>query len=90
MKKVCVLLAEGFEEVEALTVSDIMRRAKVTCDLVSIKDKKVTSSHNVTIEADKIIDENMDYDLVVLPGGMPGASNLRDDEKVINLIKKHL
>ena len=88
MKKVCVLLAEGFEEVEALTVSDIMRRAKVTCDLVSIKDKKVTSSHNVTIEADKIIDENMDYDLVVLPGGMPGASNLRDDEKVINLIKK--
>ena len=88
MKKVCVLLAEGFEEVEALTVSDIMRRAKVTCDLVSIKDKKVTSSHNVTIEADKIIDENMDYDLVVLPGGMPGASNLRDDDKVINLIKK--
>lgn len=88
MKKVCVLLAEGFEEVEALTISDIMRRAKVTCDLVSIKDKKVTSSHNVTIEADKIFDESMEYDLVVLPGGIPGATNLRDDERVINLLKK--
>ena len=88
MKKVCVLLAEGFEEVEALTVSDIIRRAKVTCDLVSIKDKKVTSSHNVTIEADKIFDESMEYDLIVLPGGIPGATNLRDDERVINLLKK--
>ena len=75
MKKVCVLLAEGFEEVEALTVSDIMRRAKVECDLVSIKDKKVTSSHGVSIEADKIFDESMEYDLIVLPGGIPGATN---------------
>ena len=88
MKKVCVLLAEGFEEVEALTVSDIMRRAKVECDLVSIKDKKVTSSHGVSIEADKIFDESMEYDLIVLPGGIPGATNLRDDERVINILKK--
>lgn len=88
MKKVCVLLAEGFEEVEALTVSDIMRRANVTCDLVSIKDKTVKSSHGVVIEADKIFDENMDYDLVVLPGGMPGASNLRDDNRIIKFVQK--
>ena len=88
MKKVCVLLAEGFEEVEALTVSDIMRRAKVECNLVSIKDKKVTSSHGVSIEADKIFDESMEYDLIVLPGGIPGATNLRDDERVINILKK--
>lgn len=88
MKKVCVLLAEGFEEVEALTVSDIMRRAKIQCDLVSIKDKKVTSSHGVSIEADKIFTEDMEYDLIVLPGGIPGANNLRDDERVINILKK--
>ena len=87
MKKVCVLLAEGFEEVEALTVSDIMRRANVPCDLVSMKDKTVKSSHGVVVEADKIFDENMEYDLVVLPGGMPGASNLRDDARVIRFIK---
>lgn len=88
MKKVCVLLAEGFEEVEALTVSDIMRRANVHCDLVSIKHKNVTSSHGVSIEADKIFNEDMEYDLIVLPGGMPGATNLRDDERVINILKK--
>lgn len=88
MKKVCILLAEGFEEIEALTVSDIMRRAEVKCDLVSIGGKKVQSSHGVTVEADKIFEENMDYDLVVIPGGMPGATNLRDDERVIKFVKK--
>ena len=88
MKKACVLLAEGFEEIEALTVSDIIRRANITCDLVSIGGKTVKSSHGVVIEADKIVDEAMEYDLIVLPGGMPGAANLRDDERVINLIKK--
>ncbi|WP_244834774.1 DJ-1 family glyoxalase III [Clostridium sp. BJN0001] len=90
MKKVCVLLAEGFEEVEALTVSDVMRRAGISCDLVSISDKKETvSAHNVKIIADKIFDENnMDYDLIVLPGGLPGATNLADDKRVIKLLKK--
>lgn len=87
MKKVCVLLAEGFEEIEALTVSDVMRRANVTCDLVSIKDKQVKSSHGLIVEADKIFDEDMDYDLIVIPGGIPGATNLRDDEKVIKFVK---
>ena len=88
MKKACVLLAEGFEEIEALTVSDVIRRANITCDLISIGEKTVKSSHGVTIEVDKIFDESMEYDLVVLPGGMPGASNLRDDERVIKFIKK--
>lgn len=88
MKTVCILLANGFEEVEALTVSDIMRRANITCDLVSIDKEYVTSSHNVTIKCDKIFDENMEYDLVVLPGGLPGATNLRDDERVIRFVKK--
>lgn len=88
MKKVCVLLAEGFEEIEALTVADIMRRADVTCDLVSIGDKTVKSSHGVTVEADKIFDELMEYDLVVLPGGMPGAANLKNDNRVIQFMNK--
>ena len=91
MKKVCVLLAEGFEEIEALTVSDVMRRANIECDLVSMNnDKKVKSSHGVIVEADKTFDDKMEYDLVVIPGGMPGATNLRDDERVINLIKNKI
>lgn len=88
MKKVCVLLAEGFEEIEALTVSDIMRRADVPCDLISMEDEMVKSSHGLEIKADKIFDENMEYDLVVIPGGIPGATNLRDDERVIKFVKK--
>ncbi|EKQ51168.1 MULTISPECIES: DJ-1 family glyoxalase III [unclassified Clostridium] len=89
MKKVCVLLATGFEEIEALTVSDIMRRADVACDLVSITgEKMVESSHGLVVQADKIFDENMEYDLVVIPGGIPGATNLRDDERVIKFVKK--
>ena len=89
MKKVGILLAEGFEEIEALTVSDVMRRANITCDLVSInKDKQVKSSHGIIVEADKLFEDNMEYDLVVIPGGMPGATNLRDDDRVINLIKE--
>ncbi|ACD54150.1 4-methyl-5(B-hydroxyethyl)-thiazole monophosphate biosynthesis protein [Clostridium botulinum] len=89
MKKACVLLAEGFEEVEALTISDIIRRADMVCDLVSINEEFVTSSHGVTIKADKIFKSDMEYDLVALPGGMPGAKNLRDDERVIEFVKKH-
>lgn len=88
MKKVCVLLADGFEEIEALTVVDVMRRADVACDLVSIAEKEVKSSHGIVVKADKLFDENMDYDLVVIPGGMPGSTNLRDDERVIQLVKK--
>ncbi|MBW6408615.1 DJ-1 family glyoxalase III [Clostridium weizhouense] len=89
MKKSCILLAEGFEEVEALMVSDIIRRTGMNCDLVSMDKELVKSSHGVVIKADKIFDENLEYDLVVLPGGMPGATNLRDDSRVIKFINKY-
>jgi 4-methyl-5(b-hydroxyethyl)-thiazole monophosphate biosynthesis len=88
VKKVCVLLADGFEEIEALTVSDVFRRANLICDLVSIKEEQVKSSHRLIVEADKIFSEDMEYDLVVIPGGIPGATNLRDDERVIKFVKK--
>lgn len=88
MKKVCILLADGFEEIEALTVSDIMRRADVACDLISMNGEAVKSSHGVLVKADKLFTTDMEYDLVVIPGGIPGATNLRDDERVIQFIKK--
>ena len=87
--KVAVLLAEGFETIEALTTVDILRRAGVTCDTFATKNLEVTTSHSVTIKADKVLnDEVYDYDVVVLPGGMPGSVNLRDDEKVNELVKR--
>ncbi len=88
MKKVAVFLANGFEEIEALTVVDIMRRANIHCDMVSIEDIEVIGAHNIKVTADKIInDEIKEYDLVVCPGGMPGATNLQKHSKVIELIK---
>ncbi|MDE5597016.1 MAG: DJ-1/PfpI family protein, partial [Lachnospiraceae bacterium] len=73
MSKVCVFFATGFEEIEALTVVDILRRANVDVDMVSITgEKKVTGSHNITVEMDKLIEE-VDFeqtDMIVLPGGM--------------------
>lgn len=89
MKKAAVLFADGFEEIEALTVVDIMRRANIKCDMISIRNLEVTGAHGVKVISDKLIDEGVDdYDLIVLPGGMPGATYLKKDNRVINAIKK--
>lgn len=90
MKKVAILLANGFETLEGLTVVDILRRAKVTVDTFSITNGEVETSHKIKIKADKNIDDKeiQDYDILVLPGGLPGATTLRDDERVIKLVKE--
>ena len=88
--KVAILLANGFETLEGLTVVDILRRAEVECDTFALEDNEVSTSHNVKVKADKnIMDEEIkDYDFIVLPGGMPGSTNLRDSERVIELVKE--
>lgn len=89
MKKVVVFFATGFEEVEGLAVVDILRRAGVSVDICSLNGEYVTGSHNITIKSDILI-ENIDidqYQCIVLPGGLPGATNLRDDERIIEFIK---
>ena len=79
MKKACVFLADGFEEVEGLTVVDLLRRANVEVTMVSIKkEKEITGAHGIAVLADACF-EDMAYeaqDLLVLPGGMPGTTNL--------------
>lgn len=79
MSKVCVFFATGFEEIEALTVVDLLRRAGILTDMVSVTgEREVTSSHQVTVRTDKLLDE-VDFDgvdMLVLPGGMPGTVNL--------------
>lgn len=89
MKKVVVFLATGFEEIEALAVVDILRRADVEVDICSLNGEYVTGSHNITIKSDVLI-ENVEidkYQCIVLPGGLPGSTNLRDDERIIEFIK---
>lgn len=92
MKKVILFLAEGFEEVEALTVVDYLRRKDINVDAVSItEDNKVKGAHEILVLADKTINDIKDiddYDAVIIPGGLPGATNLRDNDKVIDVVKK--
>ena len=87
--RTAVLFMNGFEEVEGLTVVDMLRRLEIECDIVG-KSADITGSHGIVIKADKLLEEITvkDYDAVVLPGGLPGATNLRDDEKVISLVKE--
>lgn len=91
MKKAIVLLAKGFEEIEALTVVDVLRRGGVNCIICSINGEEVVlGSHNIEVKVDSLLEKiDVDeYDVVIVPGGMPGAANLRDSEKVTGLIKK--
>lgn len=89
MSKVCVFFADGFEEIEALTVVDILRRAGIDVDMVSItKEKKATGSHKITVEMDKVFEE-VDFDkadMIVLPGGMPGTTNLEAFEPLMKQV----
>lgn len=88
MAKVAVILADGFEEIEALTVVDVLRRANITCHMVGF-EAQVTGSHAIQVQADRVFDGDLsDYDLIVLPGGMPGSANLRDHELLIAELQK--
>ncbi|KAA3609869.1 MAG: DJ-1/PfpI family protein [Calditrichaeota bacterium] len=85
-----IILAPGFEEVEAITIIDLLRRADIPVTTASISEKTITGSHGVTIEADELIDDciNRDFFVIILPGGQPGTNNLKESEKVIALLKK--
>ena len=90
MKNICIPLANGFEEIEAVTLIDVLRRAGfgvTTCGLSSLQ---VRGAHSVSVAADITLDEALKskWDLVVLPGGMPGATNLRDEARVGKLLEQ--
>lgn len=89
MKKVALFLADGFEEIEALATIDILRRADIEVQTVSISGgKNVTGAHNVTVLTDAIFGETdfSQTEVLVLPGGMPGAKNLNEHEDLRKLL----
>ena len=93
MKKVAVLLADGFEEIEALTVVDILRRASVYVDTVSITDEyKVRGSHGINVQTEDLFDEVnfVEFDMIVLPGGMPGTTNLDEHPGVKRVVEDYV
>jgi 4-methyl-5(b-hydroxyethyl)-thiazole monophosphate biosynthesis len=91
MKTALVILAEGFEEIEAVAVIDILRRADVGCTVAAQHDGKfVTGKTGIQIVADELLDNVRDktFDLLVFPGG-PGTRHLRKDPSVLDLARRH-
>lgn len=89
MKKVVVLLADGFEEVEAITPIDFLRRAGCDVTVAGVSGKSVTGSHGIRVTADAEVRECVDtYDAVVVPGGMPGATHVAESGAAVDLIKR--
>ncbi|MBT4992036.1 MAG: DJ-1/PfpI family protein [Candidatus Marinimicrobia bacterium] len=89
MKKILVPLAEGFEEIEAITIIDLLRRAGAEVVVASLEKRNVQGSHGLKVIADTVLDEILDdnFEMIVLPGGVPGAPNLMGDARIIKLLK---
>ncbi|MEN8762335.1 MAG: DJ-1 family glyoxalase III [Thiogranum sp.] len=90
MASVLVPLAQGCEELEAITVVDLLRRAGVTVVTAGLDDKPVQASRGMTLVPDMTLDAALtqEYDMVVLPGGLPGADHLDGDPRIRGLIKE--
>ena len=90
MVKALVFLAPGFEEIEASTIVDVLRRCGVEVTLAGLKPGVVEGAHGIKFTSDKSVDEvtAKDFDAVVCPGGAPGYENLRKDQRVIGMVKE--
>jgi len=90
MTKVLVPLADGCEELEAVTIIDLLRRGGIEVVSAGLNPGTVRASRGVQLVPDVTLDMALqdDYDMVVLPGGMPGATHLKDDARIIDLLKK--
>jgi 4-methyl-5(b-hydroxyethyl)-thiazole monophosphate biosynthesis len=89
MATALVLLADGFEEIEAVTIIDVLRRGEVAVTTASLGGKHVVGSHSIAVEADTLLESTnvADFDALVLPGG-PGAKILREDPRAQAVIKR--
>lgn len=90
MSRVLVPLAEGFEEIEAVTVIDLLRRAGIEVIAAGLAPGAVTGSHGIAITPDTSLGEVLgeSFDMIVLPGGMPGATHLADDARLLALLRR--
>jgi len=90
MNGVLIYLAPGFEEIEAVTIIDLLRRADIDVTVAGLEEGAVTGSHGISIQSDVYYEDiNPDeFDYMVLPGGQPGTNNLKQNLKVLDSLKK--
>jgi DJ-1 family protein len=85
-KHAIIILAEGFEEVEAITPIDLLRRAGISVSILGLSSLEVKGSHDIVVKADMLLNDfNGKYDALILPGG-PGNKNLLESHKVLHLV----
>lgn len=90
LKKVLVPIADGTEELEAVSIIDVLRRAGAEVTVASVSGPTIVASSGTRITADKSLSDCLDenYDLIALPGGLPGSENLRDSKELTDLLKR--
>ena len=90
MKRVLVPLAPGFEEIEAITIIDVLRRAGIMVEVAGTEPGPITGSHGITVTPDRPLAgaDAGAYDLVALPGGMPGTLHLREHADVRRIVRE--
>ena len=87
MKKVAVIIAPGFEEGEALTIVDILRRGQIQCDTIGF-EKEVQGGHEIVLRCDSVLNESLlDYDMVVLPGGYDGIEAMKENKQFLSFLQ---
>ncbi|WP_456407924.1 DJ-1 family glyoxalase III [Caldithrix abyssi] len=90
MSKALVVLAPGFEEIEAITIIDLLRRADIQVTVAGLQPNAITGSHHITVVPDTDIQhvKHETFDMLILPGGQPGTNNLKSDETLLGWIKE--
>ena len=90
MANILVPISNGFEEIEAITIIDVCRRANINVTIAAVENIQTIGAHNIKIEANCKIEEikNDDFDMIVLPGGLPNAFTLAEDKDVQRLLKE--
>jgi len=89
-ERILVPLAEGFEEIEAVTIIDVLRRAGLDVTVASLRPGPVTGSHGIAVTPDADLGslDTASFTMIVLPGGMPGTKNLVQDERVLSVVRR--